>query len=138
MARIAVIANPVASQFTGGAHRDVMAVLSSDHETEAMWPSSATEATEMARSAAADGFDVIVAMGGDGMVHHVAQGVVGTASSLGIVPAGTTNVVARLLGVPSRHAKAARLVSRDEEPVEVARTDVRRAGSGARPAVSLR
>ncbi|HEX6946929.1 MAG TPA: diacylglycerol kinase family protein [Acidimicrobiia bacterium] len=111
MARIAVIANPVASQFTGGAHRDVMAALSASHDTEAMWPSSAGEAAEMSRGAAAEGFDVVVAMGGDGMVHHVAQGVVGSPTALGIIPAGTTNVVARLLRVPSRHTKAARLVA---------------------------
>lgn len=112
MARIAVIANPVASQFTGGSHRDVMSALTSHHDAEALWPSSATEAAAASRQAVADGYEVVVAMGGDGMVHHVAQGVVGTHASLGIVPAGTTNVIARLLGLPSRQIKAARLISR--------------------------
>ncbi len=119
MARIAVIANPVASQFTGGAHRDVMSALSAEHEAEAMWPSSAMEASEMAGAAAADGFDVVVAMGGDGMVHHVAQGVVGTPTALGIIPAGTTNVVARLLGMPNRPGKAARLIASTPSPLAI-------------------
>lgn len=110
--RVAVIANPVASQFTGGSHRDVMSILSGTHEVDALWPSTATEAAEMAAKAAADEVEVVVAMGGDGMVHHVAQGVVGTRTALGIIPAGTTNVIARLLGIPSRHGKAARLINR--------------------------
>ncbi|MCI0679167.1 MAG: hypothetical protein L0Z63_09035 [Actinobacteria bacterium] len=116
MTRVVVIANPVASQFTGGSHRDVMSILSAHHDTEALWPSTAAEAEVMAEKAARDGAEVVVAMGGDGMVHHVAQGVVGTSSVLGIIPAGTTNVIARLLGVPGRQSKAARLIARDPEP----------------------
>jgi diacylglycerol kinase family enzyme len=110
--RIAVIANPVASQFTGGSHRDVMSILSAHHEVEAVWPATATEAGQEAATAVADGVDVVVAMGGDGMVHHVSQGLVGTGTSLGIIPVGTTNVISRLIGVPARHTKAARLIAR--------------------------
>lgn len=65
----------------------------------------------MASAAVSEGHEVIVAMGGDGMVHHVAQGVVASPAALGIIPAGTTNVVARLLSVPSRPVKAARLIA---------------------------
>lgn len=116
MAPIVVIANPVASQFTGGSHRDVMAALSSESEVEAIWPGSAGEATAAATKAAEDGAAIVVAMGGDGMVHHVAQGLVGTDTALGIIPAGTTNVVARLYNIPSKHTKAARLIGGSPEP----------------------
>jgi diacylglycerol kinase family enzyme len=116
MERIVVIANPVASQFTGGAHRDVMAELAGTHNVEAMWPSSAPAATDAAKQAVDDGASVVVAMGGDGMVHHVSQGLVGTPVALAIIPVGTTNVVARLFGIPQRHTKAARLISRSREP----------------------
>jgi len=119
MDRAVVIANPVASQFTGGSHRDVMAELAKTHEVEALWPGSAPEATEQASSAVSDGAELVVAMGGDGMVHHVAQAVVGTNTILGIIPAGTTNVVARLLGIPSRHSRAVRLIARAQEPKTV-------------------
>jgi diacylglycerol kinase family enzyme len=115
MERVVVIANPVASQFTGGSHRDVMGELARTHRVEAMWPGSASEATETARGAAEEGAAVVVAMGGDGMVHHVSQGLVGSETALGIIPAGTTNVVARLFGVPGRHTKAARLIGSDPE-----------------------
>lgn len=111
MDRIAVIANPVASQFTGGSHRDVMAALAARHDVEAMWPGSAAEATAAAIQAVEDGASIVAAMGGDGIVHHVAQGVVGTETSLGIIPVGTTNVIARLFGIPSKHTRAAALIA---------------------------
>ncbi|MEA1903542.1 MAG: diacylglycerol kinase family protein [Actinomycetota bacterium] len=128
MDRIAVIANPVASQFTGGAHRDVMAVLSKTHSVEAIWPSSATEATEAARRAATEGAGIVIAMGGDGMVHHVAQGLIGAEGALGIIPAGTTNVVARILGLPSRPVRAARHIARASfvQPIGTARMTLTR------------
>jgi diacylglycerol kinase family enzyme len=113
MEHVVVVANPVASQFTGGSHRDVMAELAKTHDVSAAWPGSATEATAAAIEAVTDGASIVVAMGGDGMVHHVAQGLVGTDAALGIIPAGTTNVVARLLDIPSRQSRAARLLGRD-------------------------
>lgn len=112
MQRVVVIANPVASQFTGGSHRDVMSELSKTSSVEALWPSSAAEATAVAAQAVESDVDIVVAMGGDGMVHHVAQALVGTGTALGVIPAGTTNVVARLYGIPSRHTRAARLIGR--------------------------
>ena len=112
MESVVVIANPVASQFTGGDHRSVMAELSRVYDVEAMWPGSASESTAVAADAAAAGVHMVVAIGGDGMVHHVAQGLVDTATTLAVIPAGTTNVVARLLDMPSRQTKAAKLVAR--------------------------
>jgi diacylglycerol kinase family enzyme len=116
MDRLVVIANPVASQFTGGSHRDVMSTLSKTHEVEAIWPGSASEATETARAAVKDDVPIVVAMGGDGMVHHVAQALIGSESTLGIIPVGTTNVIARLLGLPGRASKAARIIGTPSPP----------------------
>jgi diacylglycerol kinase family enzyme len=117
--RIVVIANPGASQFTGGGHRDVMAALSQHHDVEAIWPAGPAETTEAATEAAQSGIDVVVAMGGDGMVHHVGQGLVGSPAVLGIVPAGTTNVIARLFDIPSKPARAAKLVAANPEPLSI-------------------
>lgn len=119
MDRIIVIANPVASRFTGGAHRDVMSELSATCHVEAMWPGSAGAATKASAAAVAEGADVVVAMGGDGMVHHVAQPLVGSDASLGIIPVGTTNVVARLLDIPSRPVRAARHIAASPRPTPV-------------------
>jgi len=111
MDRIVVVANPSASQFTGGAHRQVMSQLRKEGSVEPLWPESPAAAQTRAAQAAESGADVVVAMGGDGIVHHVAQGLVDTDTALGIIPVGTTNVIARLLGIPTRPSKAARLIT---------------------------
>jgi len=115
MQRVVVIANPVASQFTGGSHRDVMSQLAKYHDVHALWPGSAVEATAAAQGAVDEGASIVVAMGGDGIVHHVAQALVGTETALGIVPTGTTNVVARLFDIPARTAKATKLIARPHQ-----------------------
>lgn len=119
MERIVVIANPVASQFTGGGHRDVMAHLAARHEVDALWPGSAADATAAAVQAVEEGATTVVAMGGDGMVHHVAQGLIGSDTALGIIPTGTTNVVARLFEIPTRPGKAVRLITTGPKPTSI-------------------
>jgi diacylglycerol kinase (ATP) len=113
MDEVLLVANPAASGFTGGLHRDVAARLSTRYRVRPAWPRSSDHATALALEAAQSGVGLIVAMGGDGIVHHVAQALVGTPSALGIVPAGTTNVLARILGIPLRAKAAARILAGD-------------------------
>lgn len=124
MTRVLLLANPSASGFTGGLHREVVAALSATHEVEAAWPRDPEESRSMAAKAAAEGVELVVAMGGDGVVHHVANGVAGTDSTLGIIPAGTTNVVARLLGVPARPDHAAASLAAGGPAVQVPLTEL--------------
>lgn len=60
----------------------------------------AGHAEELARAAAASGFRVVVAVGGDGTVNEVARGLLGTGAALGIVPRGSGNGLARHLRLP--------------------------------------
>ena len=58
------------------------------------------EALDLARRCVAEGVESLVIVGGDGMVHLALQALVGSATRLGIIPAGTGNDVARYLGIP--------------------------------------
>jgi diacylglycerol kinase family enzyme len=107
MRRLLLIANPSASGFTGAALRDVEAKLSDAYAVTTAWPNGPAEARQAAADAAADGYSVVAAMGGDGVVHHVANGLAFTGTALGVIPTGTTNVVARILGIPMKAGKAA-------------------------------
>lgn len=115
MAALMLVANPAASQFTGGDHRAILSLLSRRHRVEAVWPSSAADARVIAADAVTAGFDGVIAMGGDGIVHQVAQALVGSEVFLAVIPAGTTNVFARQIGLPSKPVRAARLLAGDPQ-----------------------
>lgn len=72
------------------------------HDTECTieYTQSRGHATELARNAAANNFDFVVAVGGDGTVNEVAQGLIGTQLPMGIIPKGSGNGLARHLGIP--------------------------------------
>ncbi len=67
-------------------------------------------ATELARQAVSAGIPRIFAMGGDGTVNEVAQGIVGTSSAMGILPKGSGNGLARHLKIPLRLPYALKLL----------------------------
>lgn len=80
-------------------------------EVEACGVDQAEPATEAVRGAVRRGVDAVFAMGGDGTVRDAASGVYGSRVPLGVLPAGTTNVVARALGVPLEALPAARALA---------------------------
>jgi len=63
--------------------------------------SRAGEAEALARNAAAEGFEKIVAAGGDGTINEVVNGLAGSNAALGLLPIGTMNVFATELGLPA-------------------------------------
>ena len=58
------------------------------------------EAELMARRGVIEGFEKIVAAGGDGTINEVVNGLAGTSATLGLLPIGTMNVFATELGLP--------------------------------------
>jgi diacylglycerol kinase (ATP) len=111
MRRLLLLANPAASGFTAMLHRAVVAELRPHFDLTPVWPDGPAEAEAEAAAAAAAGIEVVAAMGGDGIVHRVANGIAGTASCLAVIPAGTSNVFARLTGHPRRGAAAAQAIA---------------------------
>lgn len=71
----------------------------------------AGDATVLARKAAKDGYDLVVAGGGDGTVNEVANGLAGTDVPLGILPLGSVNVLARELRIPLNPSQAIRAMA---------------------------
>lgn len=74
-------------------------------------------ATEIAAQAVRDGFDCVVAVGGDGTMNETASALVGTPTALGIIPLGSGNGLARHLGIPLNTVKAIRLLNSPTERI---------------------
>ena len=68
-------------------------------------------ATELAARASVDGFNLVVAVGGDGTVNEVAMGLVGTNTPMGVNPMGSGNGLAREIGVSMNMMKSARILT---------------------------
>lgn len=99
MKRIAVILNPAAR---GERARSLQARIADLAKGAALFSTSRSgEAESLARAAVKDGFQIIVAAGGDGTVNEVVNGIAGTDAILGLLPLGTMNVFATELGLPA-------------------------------------
>jgi diacylglycerol kinase family enzyme len=102
--RVLVVSNPRATA-TSARERDVLAhALGSQAELEVEETANRGHAAALACRAMRDRFDVVVALGGDGTVNEVVNGLLtdglhSAVPALGIVPAGSTNVFARALGL---------------------------------------
>ncbi|MFL5625047.1 MAG: diacylglycerol/lipid kinase family protein [Ktedonobacteraceae bacterium] len=85
------------------------------------------EALKLARKAADQGYDAIIAYGGDGTLNQVINGVmnVGSKSIVGVIPGGTANEWAGEISVPEDHVKAAlTLVNSDVRKVDLGHVSV--------------
>ncbi|HEY8491344.1 MAG TPA: diacylglycerol kinase family protein [Dehalococcoidia bacterium] len=87
---------------------------------------SAAHATELAAAAARDGLDAVVAVGGDGTVHSVVNGLAGSRTALAVIPAGTANVWAKEARLPRAPVAAAHVLHEgDRRRVDLGRMDGR-------------
>lgn len=69
------------------------------------------KAGDIVRARLGEGFDLIVAAGGDGTVSDVVDGLVGSPIPLAIIPAGTGNLIARELNIPLEIENATALIA---------------------------
>ena len=98
---VVLIVNPTAGR--GKAGRQVTEIKRLLGNTAAEWSWQFTEksgdALMLARAAAAGGTRLVVAVGGDGTLHEVMNGVLGSSTIVGLIPYGTGNDFARALGL---------------------------------------
>ncbi len=99
--RMLIIVNPYATTVSDRLKNLVVYALRGRYEVEAIDTEARDHATELCREAARQGYDVVVAFGGDGTVNEAANGLAGSETALACLPGGRTNVYCRMLGIPT-------------------------------------
>ena len=103
--RMLVIVNPYATTVSDRLKNLVVYALQGRYEVDAMDTEGRDHATVLCREAAEEGYDVVVAFGGDGTVNEAANGLAHSPTPLTCLPGGATNVYCKMLGVPERHRR---------------------------------
>lgn len=113
-AQISLIINPASKSFLDGRHspEEILAALRAVGIVPQLELTTLeTGARELARNAVARGATLVIAAGGDGTIEEVATALIQTPATLGILPLGTMNNVARSLGIPLDLPNAALLLA---------------------------
>ncbi len=98
--RMLVIVNPYATTVSDRLRTLVVSALQGRYDVEAIDTAAKDHATQLAREAAGEGFDVVVAFGGDGTLNEAANGLIGSDTPLTTLPGGSANVFCKMLGIP--------------------------------------
>ena len=119
---VAFVANP-SKPDVDGLETTVRALFAEAALPDPLWLETtvADPGVGQTREALARGADVVVAVGGDGTVRAVAEGMVGTGKPMALVPLGTGNLLARNLDLPvgDAHAALRVVVAGADRPVDV-------------------
>jgi len=112
--RILFIVNPVSGV---GRCKGIEKILEKYLDTKkysyrVVYTEQAGHAVVLSRDASGQAIDIVVAVGGDGTVNEVAQGLVGTGTSLGIIPAGSGNGLSRHLNIPMNVGRAIEIINK--------------------------
>ena len=114
--KIAFIINP----FSGtGKKEDIPSLIKQEldnevFETEIVFTGYRGHGTELAKEFVEKNFQIVVAVGGDGTVNEVGRSLINTDTSLGIIPIGSGNGLARHLGIPMNLKKAIKQLNHSE------------------------
>jgi diacylglycerol kinase (ATP) len=118
----AVVANP--TKIEGDTRQRIESICTGLGWAEPLWLETTVEdpGTGQAKLAIEKGADVVLACGGDGTVRSVAEALAGTGVAMGLVPAGTGNLLARTVGTPDGVAAATRVaLTGDDRAIDVGR-----------------
>jgi diacylglycerol kinase family enzyme len=133
--RALLVVNPNATATTPRTRDVIAGALGSELKLDVVETANRGHASELAAQARLDGVDLVVALGGDGTVNEVLDGLLGDGSPdpdpdavqvprLAVVPGGSANVFARALGLP-------------QEPIEATAVILERLRDGQDRAVGL-
>jgi len=92
---------------------------------------SAQGSVALAKDAVANGADVLVVLGGDGLAHTAVQACAGSSTALAVIPAGTGNDLARALGTPADPLAATMLTADALRANRTRRIDLGRVAGGS-------
>lgn len=85
-----------------------------DWQVDVVRTDGPTHATDLAREAARNGYDAVIAAGGDGTVNEVVNGIAGTETALAVIPGGTANVWTREVGSPRHPGSVAAMLEQGQ------------------------
>src|SRR3954466_12478934 len=122
-----VIVNPYATTVSDRLKNLVVYALRGRYEVDAIDTQHRDHATELSREAAHEGYDVVVAFGGDGTVNEAANGLAGSSVPLTCLPGGATNVFGKMLGIPGEIVDATEHLLRLADSWHPRRVDLPRA-----------
>ncbi|HEX8074715.1 MAG TPA: diacylglycerol kinase family protein [Thermoleophilaceae bacterium] len=126
--RMLVIVNPYATTVSDRLKNLVVYALQGRYSVEAVDTQARFHAAEICREAAEEGYDVVVAFGGDGTVNEAANGLAGSQTPLTVLPGGSTNVFCRTLGIPNDVVDATEHLLGVADRFHPIRVDLARAG----------
>lgn len=115
--KICFIVNPI----SGVGRHKVVEKLIDQHlnrtlfDYEIVYTKAAKHATELAKQAVSNNFNIVVAVGGDGSVNEVARGLIGSTTAMAIMPAGSGNGFARHMKIPLDLKKAMNIINNAKE-----------------------
>ena len=114
--RILFIINPVAGTKKQHAIERILGeeIDRTRYGYQVVYTEFAGHATALSRQAAAEGVDIVVAVGGDGTVNETATGLIGTETAMGIIPVGSGNGLARHLGISMKVKKAVAVINQGQ------------------------
>ncbi len=106
-----LIINPVAGGITVRKSRDIIDFFKRNTASASVdYTTKPHEATNLAQMAVKQNFDAIVAVGGDGTVNEVVNGIAGAQVALGIIPGGSANDFSKELNIPANLTEACQTI----------------------------
>jgi diacylglycerol kinase (ATP) len=123
---IILISNPIARRGSLNRFEAASSFLQEKgYETKLLLTQTSGDAIRLARESVEKEPYAIIAAGGDGTINEVTNGMAGSGVPLGILPLGTTNVLAKELGIPEEIRSALEVaVSREPKTVSLGRIEL--------------